>query len=351
MNFILFNVILLAAGFGAVLIFSVGLMACLAPLALFAKSDNSPKIVMFPLLGIAGIYQIYFWGCWAAFCVAMTIMFTQKPEVTWDWLYWLVGFFGSTSLMGWLAHKERQGSQSFVEARGIQKGTMLYSLVVIVAFFVFAFNPSLMPPLYGWALTPLGLAQDGSINSVAKAGASEQKIAVYTDNVYDYAFQFPSDWKMKKSPEVGEAGDMRVLLEGPACTISTTVSKVGKTITKKQFQEHPNRNQITESMMNLTVEQVYKKSSNDIHATRMVLGEKQILPSDHGIKFYISTLHTVGEKNIPLGVAGIHIYPFNKDYLVNFVMISPLRKDAKEENQTCTNVFNSFHLVGEELPT
>jgi hypothetical protein len=92
MNFILFNVILLFAGFLAVLVFSVGLMACLAPMALFAKSENPPKAVMLPLIGIAGIYQIYLWGFWSAFCVAMAIRFTQKPEVTWDWLYWITGF-------------------------------------------------------------------------------------------------------------------------------------------------------------------------------------------------------------------------------------------------------------------
>jgi hypothetical protein len=37
-------------------------MACLAPMALFAKLENPPKAVMLLLIGIAGIYQIYFWG-------------------------------------------------------------------------------------------------------------------------------------------------------------------------------------------------------------------------------------------------------------------------------------------------
>jgi hypothetical protein len=65
MNFILFNVILLFAGFPAVLIFSVGLMVTLAPMALFAKSGNPPKAFMLPLMGIAGIYQPMFKGCQA----------------------------------------------------------------------------------------------------------------------------------------------------------------------------------------------------------------------------------------------------------------------------------------------
>ena|SRR6185312_16367842 len=43
MNFILFNVLLLAAGFLALFIFSVGVMACLAPLALISKSEHPPR--------------------------------------------------------------------------------------------------------------------------------------------------------------------------------------------------------------------------------------------------------------------------------------------------------------------
>jgi hypothetical protein len=56
MNFIIFNVILLFAGFLAVLIFSIALIACIAPMAVFAKSESPPKLVTLPFLGIAGIY-------------------------------------------------------------------------------------------------------------------------------------------------------------------------------------------------------------------------------------------------------------------------------------------------------
>jgi hypothetical protein len=49
MNFILFNVLLLAAGFLALLIFSVGVMACLAPLALISKFEHPPKALVFPV--------------------------------------------------------------------------------------------------------------------------------------------------------------------------------------------------------------------------------------------------------------------------------------------------------------
>jgi hypothetical protein len=156
MNYIVFDGVLLVAGFIAVLVFSLGIMACLSPLALFRNKENPPKGVMLIVAGIAAVFQIYFWGLWSAFCVAMTRRFTQKPEVTWDWLYWITGFLACTSLIGWLAHKERQNSQS-PEENPSSKGTAFYSLVAIAAFLAFAFAPSFMLPPYGWALKPLGL--------------------------------------------------------------------------------------------------------------------------------------------------------------------------------------------------
>lgn len=146
LNFIVFNVILLFAGFVGILVFSLGVVACLAPLKSFRDGENPPRTAVLILVGVAAIFQIYFWGFWSAFCVATTLKFTQKPEVTWDWLYWLAGFAESVSLIGWLAHKEP----------GSSKGTGFYSLIAIVAFLVFAFAPSLMLPPYGWALKPLG---------------------------------------------------------------------------------------------------------------------------------------------------------------------------------------------------
>jgi len=191
MNFIFFNIVLLLAGFLAVLIFSIGLMAFLAPMALFAKSKSPPKAVMLPLLGIAGIYQIYFWGFWSAFCVAMTLKFTHKPEVTWNWLYWITGFIWCTSLIGWLAHKEKQSSQSLEEARGIQKGTTLYSLVAVVAFLVFSFFPSILLPPYGWALKPFGLHRYIDTKDAGNA--------VITESVHSHALKSGSEKALCKT--------------------------------------------------------------------------------------------------------------------------------------------------------
>jgi hypothetical protein len=51
----------------------------------------------------------------------------------------------------------------------------------IVAFLVFAFAPSFMLRPYGWALTSVGLAQDGSMNSVAQGeeSATQKQEAMY----------------------------------------------------------------------------------------------------------------------------------------------------------------------------
>ena len=157
MDFIIFNGALLVSGFVTVLIFSIGFIVLASPLALFAKLNNPPKMILFPLMSITGIYQIYFWGLWSAYCVVVAIKFTQKPEVTWDWLYWVTGFMWCTSLIGWLAHKEMQGSQSLDETQEIQKGTAFYSVIAVVAFIVFAFFPSLIVLPYSWVLKPLGL--------------------------------------------------------------------------------------------------------------------------------------------------------------------------------------------------
>jgi hypothetical protein len=336
MNFILFNIILLFAGFLAVFIFSVGLMACVAPMALFAKSENPPKAFMLPLIGIAGIYQIYFWGFWSAFCVTMTIRFTQKPEVTWDWLYWITGFMECTSVIDWLAHKERQGSRSLAEVRGIQRGTMLYSLIAILAFLVFAFAPSLVLPPYGWALKPLGLAYDGLTILVAQGEAPPKE---YVDHQYQFAFQFPADWQFEKNPPPGEAGEVRAIVRHP------TNGHIGKTITKRQFESSPNRDAAVEAMIELSVEQIYKKTSRDIGAERMIVSEKRVQPSDAGIMFYLSTAHIKG--SITMLMAGIHIVPFEKRYMITFTMFTPVDRTAPKDNEIITRVFNSFHILGE----
>jgi hypothetical protein len=180
--------------------------------------------------------------------------------------------------------------------------------------------------------------------STTKDGA---RISEYTDNQYNFAFQFPADWKFQKPPAPGEAGEVRVLLQSTRknSSVMALVGHVGRSITKEQFENSPNRDTMLTTMIDFTVDQVYKKASRDIGASRMIVSEKRPLPSDVGIKFYISTGSVV--ENGMVAVAGIHVIPFGKDYMVTFLMIHPVNRNATAENETMEQVFNSFHLVGE----
>jgi hypothetical protein len=49
----------------------------------------------------------------------------------------------------------------------------------------------------------------------------------------------------------------------------------------------------------------------------------------------------------PIIVAGIHSFPFDKDYSINFTMTTFWDPAAAQENEMMTGVFNSFRLRGE----
>jgi hypothetical protein len=78
----------------------------------------------------------------------------------------------------------------------------------------------------------------------------------------------------------------------------------------------------------------------------MKVGERRDLSNEFGIKFYIATLNEM-KNGKPIIVAGIHAFPFNKDYSVNFTMTTFYDPAATQENQRLTDVFNSFRLIGE----
>lgn len=190
----------------------------------------------------------------------------------------------------------------------------------------------------------LGLlvATAGPFRSVAESPPKE-----YVDNRYQFAFQFPADWKIEKNPPPGEAGEVRALIRHPTkpMHVMALVGDLGKTITKRQFESSPNRDAVVEAMMEFTVEQAYKKTFRDIGAERIIVSEKRVLPSDTGVQFYISTGNIKG--NAVILVAGVHIVPFEKPYMITFMMITPVDRNATKDNETITRVFNSFHILGE----
>lgn len=184
--------------------------------------------------------------------------------------------------------------------------------------------------------------KEDNVRLVAEAPPRE-----YVDHQYQFAFQFPADWKVEKNPPPGEAGEVRAIVRHPTkpMRVMAMVSRIGKTLTKGQFESSPNRDAVVEAMMEWTIEQVYKKTSRDISADRMIVSEKQVQPSDAGIRFYISTAHIKG--NVAMLMAGIHIVPFEKPYIVTFTMMTPVDRTATADNETITRVFNSFHVLGE----
>lgn len=181
------------------------------------------------------------------------------------------------------------------------------------------------------------------------AGVADARIMEYTDNDYNYTFRFPSDWKEKEVVEQDESGEVRVLLQGPrASSIMVLVNSLGKgrRIAKEHFNSIPNRNSFVDQMINFTVDQIYRSTSRRMNASKMIVVERQIRPSESGIKFYISTLHFIND--VPLGLAGIHTIPFGQDHVISFVMSSILDSRTMDDNETFKHIFNSFHLIGEE---
>jgi len=180
---------------------------------------------------------------------------------------------------------------------------------------------------------------------------SEGKIAEYADNEYGYAFQFPSNWKMLKKPPKGEAGEVRVFIQSPkAITLIATIGKLGKSISKQAFVNNPNSSAFVDDMINYTIESFYKKTSRDMGATRMVVGEKRAVPSEIAVKFFISTLNFIKKEQgeLPVMVTGIHYIPFDKEYVISFLITSLPNPKAMDENELIKSVLNSFHLVGEK---
>jgi hypothetical protein len=169
----------------------------------------------------------------------------------------------------------------------------------------------------------------------------------YLDGEYAYSFRYPADWKLQKLPEGSANQDVRVRLHGPkGSSFMVIIDRLGKRRSRAEFEADPNRSKRVEELMQQTTAQVYKSISANIKAQQMTIGERQDLTNEVGIKFYISTLHKQKSGN-PIIVAGIHSYPFSKDYSINFMMTAIWDETATKENEILTAVFNSFQLLNE----
>lgn len=182
------------------------------------------------------------------------------------------------------------------------------------------------------------------VATVSSSFSDDQPVE-YVDNQYQFAFQYPRDWILaeKPAPILIDAGKTRIIVRHPTEPYYVMASITGpiNVLSKDKYEKSPRRDEITNGLIQRTIDQIYKKSSRKIGAERMDLIESKTIPSNIAVQFYISTLYK-GRHSI--FIAGMHTLPFGKPYLIALVAVSPT---PVKENDTITKVFNSFHLIGQ----
>ena len=176
---------------------------------------------------------------------------------------------------------------------------------------------------------------------------AQMDLQEYYDRDYGYVFNYPAAWKLQSMPEGNANKDIRLMLQGPNGTdFMVVIDKTRQTLRRTDFEGESDRTRQVDQMIQQTITEIYQVISGSIKAVDMKVGERRDLSNDFGIKFYIATLNTMkGGK--PIIVAGIHAFPFNKDYSINFTMTTFWDPAAKQDNEMFTQVFNSFRLKGE----
>lgn len=170
------------------------------------------------------------------------------------------------------------------------------------------------------------------------------KLKEFRDEQYLFRFLYPGDWKFEPLPEGEKNPAMRARLLGPSgSSFVAIVEKISQPLSKLEFQPGPRAKKRVETMMRQTLEQTYHSISKNLGAVSMKTGERLNLSDETAVKFYLATLHSMKTGN-PVVVAGTHVYPFSKDYSVNFIMMAFHRGNAAE-NQVLTAVFNSFRMI------
>ncbi len=171
-----------------------------------------------------------------------------------------------------------------------------------------------------------------------------EKLKEFKDDAYSYRFRYPAQWKLDELPDGADSPAMRVRLRGPAgSSFVVIVEKTGQPLSKLEFQADPKAEKRVETMMRHTLEQTYHTISKNLGALSMKTGERLNLTDDHGVKFYLATLNQM-KTGKPVVLAGTHVYPFSKDYSVNFIMTA-FHRGNDAETQLLTAVFNSFRML------
>jgi hypothetical protein len=176
---------------------------------------------------------------------------------------------------------------------------------------------------------------------------AQLNVQAYYDREYGYFFKHPATWKLQRMPEGDANNDIRVMLEGPNnSSFMVIIDRTREIVKKTDFENASDQSQRVGEMMQQTIAQIYRTISASIKALDMKIGERRDLSNDVGVKFYIATFHTM-KAGKPIIVAGIHAFPFNQDYSINFTLTAFWNPAATQENEILTEVFNSFRLMGE----
>jgi hypothetical protein len=166
----------------------------------------------------------------------------------------------------------------------------------------------------------------------------------YVDPQYHFAFQYPSDWTLDTRTQPGKGGEMRVAVRDAQSSARAvaSVGQVGRTLTKAQLDAAPERERIVQGLIDMAIKEIYTRASEALHGKQMVVANKQVLPSDDGVMFHVSTLQTIGEDQIV--IAGMHLIPFTQSHMISFIMMSPF-KVAPAQQQAINAVLKSFRFV------
>jgi hypothetical protein len=98
---------------------------------------------------ISILIQAYLWILWTAICVQNIITYTDQPEITNDWLYYLSGYLIANLLLvlisnGFELIYVKKGLDDLEKFQLIVFGPNLYMMIILIAFTIFSIFPKLV---------------------------------------------------------------------------------------------------------------------------------------------------------------------------------------------------------------
>src|SRR5262245_50637866 len=145
----------------------------------------------------------------------------------------------------------------------------------------------------------------------------------FTDQEYNYTFQYPSDWKLERTPATDHTKRTRVEVTGPHFAFSVDLTFGVGPISKEQVLQDSNRNETTLGFCRITTNDVYKRRVESVGGQKFKVTDQKAAESDMSLRWYIETFFT-SKKGNSMMLCGIHAYPYGKPYIVNLMMVVPV---------------------------